>query len=522
MSETDPTMPLSTSAADLFLGIDVGTFETKGVLVSGDGRVVAEARHGHALSTPAPGHAEHDADAVWWQGLVTVARDLMGQLRETGRASRVRAVGVSAIGPCVLPTDADLTPLRPGILYGVDTRASDQIAELTERLGADAIVARGGNRLTSQSAGPKILWIKQHEPDVYDRAAYFMTSQSYLIAKLTGEVVMDHGTAGYFHPLYDLANARWDTAGCEDFIDTARLPRLGWATEIAGAVTAAAAAETLIPAGTPVIIGTADSPAEAVSSSVVNAGDMMLQYGSSTYMIEMLDAPVPDAVLWSAPYVFPQSYVLAAGTSTAGTLTHWLADILDLRERSGGTAEMFGALVALAEESPAGANGLLVLPYFSGERTPLHDPDSRGVIAGLTLGHSRGDIARAVMESVGHSVAHALDSYTAIGRRPRRVFAVGGGTKNPVFLQSVSDIADVEQTVTETAGAAFGDAALAAYAVGYLPTRENILDWCRPGRTVTPDPATSARLRADHADYVRLYEDTRDLIHARTARNRGQ
>lgn len=514
-------MPLPASGADLFLGIDVGTFETKGVLVNGEGQVVADARCPHSMSTPAPGHAEHDADAVWWHGLVTVARDLMDQGGKTGNGSRVRAVGVSAIGPCVLPTDADLTPLRPGILYGVDTRASDQIAELNERLGEAAIVERGGNHLTSQSAGPKILWIKQNESDVYDRAAYFMTSQSYLVAKLTGEVVMDHGTAGYFHPLYDLAHTRWDTSGCEDFIDTARLPRLGWATDVAGHVTEAAAQATGIPAGTPVIIGSADSPAEAVSSSVVNSGDMMLQYGSSTYMIEMLDAPAPDAVLWSAPYVFPQSYVLAAGTSTAGTLTHWLADILDLRERSASTAEMFGALVALAEESPAGANGLLVLPYLSGERTPLHDPDSRGVIAGLTLSHTRGDIARAMMESVGHSVAHALDAYTAIGRRPRRIFAVGGGTKNPIFLQSVSDIADLEQTVAETAGAAFGDAALAAYAVGYLPTRENILDWCRTGRTVSPDPATAARLQADHADYVRLYEDTRDLIHARAARNRG-
>ncbi|RNE64234.1 hypothetical protein EEJ31_04735 [Cryobacterium tepidiphilum] len=514
-------MPLPTSGADLFLGIDIGTFETKGVLVNGEGQVVADARRPHSMSTPAPGHAEHDADEVWWKGLVTVARELMAQVPADGDAPRLRAVGVSAIGPCVLPTDADLTPLRPGILYGVDTRASEQITELTDRLGEGAIFARGGNHLTSQSAGPKILWIKQNEPDVYDRAAWFMTSQSYLVARLTGEVVMDHGTAGYFHPLYDLAGTRWDTSGCDDFIDTARLPRLGWATDVAGPVTDAAAAETLIPAGTPVIIGTADSPAEAVSSSVVNAGDMMLQYGSSTYMIEMLDAPVPHPVLWSAPYVFPQSYVLAAGTSTAGTLTHWLADILDLRERSGSTAEMFGALVALAEESPPGANGLLVLPYFSGERTPLHDPDSRGVIAGLTLGHTRGDIARAMMEAVGHSVAHALDVYASVGRRPRRIFAVGGGTKNTVFLHSVSDIADLDQTVADTAGAAFGDAALAAYAVGYLPTRENILDWCRTGRTVRPDPATAPRLRADHADYVRLYEDTRDLIHARATRNRG-
>jgi xylulokinase len=511
------------ASADLFLGIDIGTFETKGALVDGNGNVVARARHAHGMSTPAPGYAEHDAESVWWKGFAEVARTLMADPVLAGSHGTVtpvvRAVGVSAIGPCVLPTDAELKPLRPAILYGVDTRASAQIDELTDRFGEDAIFDRSGNHLTSQSAGPKILWIKQNEPQVHERAAYFMTSQSFLVARLTGDVVMDHATAGYFHPLYDLAAKRWDVTGCEDFITEAQLPRLAWATDVAGAVTQQAADETGIPVGTPVTVGTADAPAEAVSSSVVNPGDMMLMYGSSTYMIQMLEEPAPSEVLWSAPYVFPDSYVLAAGTSTAGTLTHWLADVLDLRARSADTAEMFAALVALAEESVPGANGLLFLPYFSGERTPLHDPDSRGVIAGLTLNHNRADIARAMMEGVGHSIADALAAYDRVGRHPNRIYAVGGGTKNPVFLQSVSDIADTEQTITDTDGAAFGDAALAAYGIGYLDSREAVLAWCRTSHTVTPDPRSQVVLRADHADFRALYRDTRALIHSRAARH---
>jgi xylulokinase len=514
---------VTATSADLFLGIDVGTFETKGVLVGTDGGVVATARLAHTLSTPAPGHAEHDAEQVWWHGVREVSRALMADPVMTraadGVRSTVRAVGVSAIGPCVLPTDSELRPLRPAILYGVDTRATAQIESLTERLGQDAIFARSGNHLTSQSAGPKILWVKENEPDVYERAAYFMTSQSFLVGRLTGEVVMDHGTAGYFHPLYDLANQRWDLTGCEDIVSEERLPRLAWATEVAGRVTEAAAAETGIPAGTPVIVGTTDAPAEAISSSVVEPGDMMLMYGSSTYMIQMLDELVPSQVLWSAPYVFPDTYVLAAGTSTAGTLTHWLADLLDLRSRSSSTADMFAALVALAEESVPGAHGLLVLPYFSGERTPIHDPASRGVIAGLTLQHTRADIARAVLEGVGHAVADALAAYDEQGRRPNRIVAVGGGTKNPFFLQSVSDIADTPQTVAETDGAAFGDAALAAYGVGFLGDRAAVLAWCRTGRTVVPGPGRE-RLRSDHADFQALYRDTRHLIHSR-ANDRG-
>lgn len=513
------------SSADLFLGIDVGTFETKGVLVDGAGVVVATARLAHTLSTPAPGHAEHDADGVWWHGLCEVSRALMSDpatvRRSDGVTPTVRAVGVSAIGPCVLPTDADLHPLRPAILYGVDTRATAQIATLEQRLGADVIFARSGNHLTSQSAGPKILWIKENEPEVYAQTAYFLTSQSFLVARLTGEVLIDHGTAGYFHPLYDLATQRWDLDGCEDFISEDRLPRLAWTTDVAGEVTEAASTETGIPAGTRVIVGTTDAPAEAVSSSVVQPGDMMLMYGSSTYMIQMLDEPVPSQVLWSAPYVFPDTYVLAAGTSTAGTLTHWLADLLDLRSRSSDTADMFAALVALAEESVPGARGLLLLPYFSGERTPHHDPASRGILAGLTLQHGRADIARAVMEGVGHSVADALAAFDQVARPPNRIFAVGGGTKNPLFLQSVSDIFGADQTVAETDGAAFGDAALAAYGVGYLGDRAAVLAWCRTGRVVTPGP-NRERLRADHADYRALYRDTRDLIHSRAGTTEGR
>ena len=331
--------------------------------------------------------------------------------------------------------------------------------------------------------------------------------------------MIDHGTAGYFHPLYDLAAKRWDVTGCEDFVSEQQLPALAWATDVAGAVTEDAAAATGIPAGTPVIVGTTDAPAEAISSSVVNSGDMMLMYGSSTYMIEMLDEPVFSDVLWSAPFVFEDSYVLAAGTATAGTLTHWLGDVLGLAESAASPAEMFAALMELARSSEPGARGLLFLPYFSGERTPLHDPNARGMIAGLTLAHTRADIARAMMEGIGHSIAAALKAYDDAGHRPRRIYAVGGGTQNEFFLQSVSDIADTSQTVAVTDGAAFGDAALAAYGTGHLRSRNDILSWCSTGRTVSPDVHSQPRLLDDHDDFAALYQSTRDLMHARAKRS---
>ncbi len=496
----------------MFLGIDVGTFESKGVLVDAHGEVVAEARRRHGISTPTPGRVEQHPLEVWWADVVAIARELTAHPDARGLAG----VGVSAIGPCVVATDADLAPLRPGILYGIDTRATAQIERITSALGEDEILRRTGNTLTSQSAGPKIAWLADEEPDVWREARWFMTSQSFLAAKLTGEVTIDHGTAGYFHPLYDLAEARWDVTGCEDFIDVERLPRLGWATDIAGPTTAAASRETGIPVGTPVIIGTTDAPAEAVGSGVVAEGQLMAMYGSSGYFIRVGDSLRVHPKLWSAPFVFPGTYVLAAGTSTAGTATRWLADLLTLTEADDGAT--FAALVELAAESEPGARGVLALPHFAGERTPFQDPLSRGALIGLGLEHTRADMARAVLEGVGHSIAAAIAAFEEAAAPVSRVTAIGGATRNPFILGTVSTVTGLDQDVADSAGGAFGDAVLAAIGVGAIVSPTEAAGWTSIRTTVRPDAGSQERLRADHADFTALYTALSDLQHRRAPR----
>ncbi len=493
----------------MFLGIDVGTFESKGVLVDERGTVLAEARRRHGIATPLPGHVEQDPEAVWWADVAAIATQLMTHPEAAG----VRGVAVSAIGPCVVATDADLRALRPAILYGVDTRATAQIERMTAALGAAEIRRRSGNALTSQSAGPKIAWLRDEEPDVWRRARWFMTSQSYLVARLTGEVVIDHATAGYFHPFYDLHEGRWDLTGCEDVVDESRLPRIAWSTDIAGSVTAAAAAETGIPVGTPVVVGTTDSPAEAVGSGVVADGDLMAMYGSSGYFIRVGDRPQVHEALWAAPFVFPGTYVLAAGTSTAGTSTRWIADLLGLTAADDETT--FRSLLDLAAQSEPGARGLLALPHLAGERTPFQDPASRGVILGLGLEHSSADVARAVLEGVAHSIAAALDAFTAAGARVGRVRAVGGATRNPIIIGAVSTLTGFDQEIADSAGAALGDAFLAAYGVGALGRPDDVAEWVGVRAEVHPDPAQASRLRADHEDFLALYRAVAPLSHRR-------
>ncbi len=189
------------------LGIDIGTYETKGVLVDETGHIHAQAARGHKMLVPQPGWAEHRPEEDWWGDFVHVCRTI---LNDSGiDPADIKAVACSAIGPCMLPVDARGTPLMNGVLYGVDGRAEAEVRELTERIGEDTIIARCGNALTSQSVGPKILWLKRQRPEIYANTAHILTSTSFLVQRLTGEVVIDHFTAASFSPLYDVVTQGW-------------------------------------------------------------------------------------------------------------------------------------------------------------------------------------------------------------------------------------------------------------------------------------------------------------------------
>jgi len=485
------------------LGIDIGTFEAKGVLVDAAGKVIASAARAHEMIVPQPGWAEHRADKDWWGGFVALSRAL---LAESGvDPAEIACVACSAIGPCMLPVDRDGQPLMNGVLYGVDTRASAEIEALNAQVGPDVILDRCGNALTSQSIGPKILWLKNQRPDVFARTAHILTSTSYLVMKLTGQIVIDHCTAANFSPFYDVARLDWVDDLVPGIISCDQLPRLLWSTEIAGQITPAAAAETGLAIGTPVTTGTIDAAAEAVSVGVRDTGDMMM-YGSTIFMITLADARVCDAALWYAPWLYPGSHASMAGLATSGTLTHWFRDQFakELRRE-----DAFPVLAAEAAVSPPGARGLLMLPYFSGERTPIQDPLAKGAFFGLNLTHTRGDMYRALIEGIAYGAGHVIETYAQAGQRPRRVLAVGGGTKNALWLQAASDVSGLDQIVCEkTAGASYGNAFLAAVAIGRAEPGD-IADWNPKAAHVSAvsHPVYDHQYRL----FRRLYEQTKDI-----------
>ncbi len=489
-----------TTGDELLLGVDIGSSSSKGVLVRPDGEILAMASRPHATSFPRPGWAEHDADAIWWAEFADIAKELSTVAASLGR---IAGVGVSGIGPCFLPVDVDGRSLRPAILYGIDMRATREIEELTDRLGADAILARGGTLLTTQAVGPKIAWVRRNEPDVWARTARFHMANSYVIERLTGEYVLDHNSASQCDPLYDMTAGDWARDWASEVAPGLELPRLAWANEIVGHVSATGAAATGLPVGTPVVAGTVDCWADAYSIGARAAGDTMLMYGTTMFMVQVAAEPSPRPALWLTMGATAGAPTFAAGLSPSGGLTQWFRDLT--------SAATFDVLIDEAAAVPPGSDGLLALPYFGGARSPLFDPGARGVIAGLNLTHGRGHLFRALLEGTAFEVRHNLEVMAEAGAAARRLLAVGGGTKSSIWAQIVTDVTGHQQVVPQEAiGASYGDALFAAQAVGLVPVG---VGWERPGVVLEPDPALTARYDDLFGIYRSLYEESKPAVH---------
>lgn len=499
--------------SDVVVGLDIGTSSTKAIATDADGVVRAQISAAHDVLLPALGWVEQDAEAIWWSEACGILRELSAQLDAGGL--RVAALAVSGLGPCVLTCDASLQPLHNAILYGIDTRAEAQIDRLNRELGEEAILARGGSRLTSQAAGAKLAWLRQNEPESWSRAAGFYSASSFLIGRLSGEYVLDHHSASQFSPLYDLEAGGWASDWAGLIVGDLPLPRLVWSNEICGTLQDAGAAATGLPKETPILGGTIDAWAEAHSVGVRDPGDMLLMYGSTMFLI----APMPHGGrhhgLWRTEGLRPGNETFAAGMATSGLLTNWLSDL---------TGQPIESLSAQAEDIEPGAEELLLLPYFSGERSPLFDPGARGVALGLRLGHGPAHMMRAIYEGTAFSVRHVLKEFDRAGGAGSsapswRITVAGGGTKSRLWAQLVSDITGHSQYLPEqTIGASYGDALLAAAAIGMV---EDTTDWTKIREVIEPRTELASDYERRFAAYLGLYPATRGLLDELAAQPQG-
>ncbi len=498
-----------------FMGIDTGTYESKGVIMDENAEIVAVRSAAHGMENPKPNHFEHDAEAVWWHDFCQISN---GLLQDSGiDPSDIKAVGASALGADCLPVDAECRPLRKAILYGIDARATEEMAWLTNHWGEEQMIAWYGRPTCSSDVMPKILWIKNNEPDVYAKTHKFLTGSSYITAKLTGRYTVDRflGLAS-FNPLYN-PDGTPNPETCAPVCRPDQLAEVLNTVDIAGGVTARAARETGLAEGTPVIVGTDDSGAESISTGVLQPGDMMLQLGSSIYMILCTDRLVNDNRIWREEFIIPGTFDISAGTNAAGTLTRWYRDHIfgDLvaAEADGGPVA-YAAMTDGLADIPPGSDGLVTLPYFAGERTPINDPKAKGILCGLTLAHTRKHMYRSALEAVGFSVNQHFRIFAEHKVPITKIMATGGGTKNPLWMQMMADITGKTiHTAGVTIGASYGDALMAAMGIKYFPSYAALAEIIKSGDTFTPDADRHEEYKKYQAIFDELYLATKDIVH---------
>lgn len=498
--------------SNYLLGVDIGTGSSKGVLIeSVSGTVLAQSTIPHGVSLPHPGWVEQDAETIWWGEFVQIVKDL---LQESGVAPReILGVGVSGIGPCVLPVDEEFNPLRPAILYGIDTRATAEIEQYLQDLGEEEVFRRAGCELSASAVAPKILWLYNNEPEVYKKARWFLTCQNFIVARLTGKASIDNYTASTYSPIIDVEKRSWIDETTAGINPTAKLPQKYWTTEVVGGVTLQAAKTTGLQPGTPIIAGTIDAAAEAVSIGNYSVGDTMGMFGSSNSIIAITSAYTRSKTFWGLNWLFPDQYAVVGGMATVGSLTKWFLETVYRPAPDAPEQNPYAQMADLLNMSRPGANNLVALPYFEGERTPINDPIARGAFFGLTLRHTQADLYRALLEAVAFGMRHNLEKMADEDIDVKLINAVGGGAKNLGWMQLIANIADVDVRIPQgISGASYGDAILAGIGVGLYKDASQAKVWDEAALQLKPDHADVEVYDRLYSVYLDLYQQTRNLL----------
>mgnify|MGYP000852392232 CR=1 FL=1 len=503
---------------DVIIGLNVGTLQSEGVAMDTSGQILLELKSRHNVSRPYPGWAEHDAEDIWWADAVHLLKKLVAQIKWLNGS--IVCVGCSGLYPDVLPVDSSGHPLRPAILYGIDSRASKEIEWMNQVFGTDSFLRISGNVLSSQSVTPKILWLARHEPHVFRKTYKVLSAPGFLVLKLTGRFSVDHCIASGTTGVYDSENMKWDWDLAEDLeISPDLFPDISWASDVVGFVSKEASEQTGLPEGTPVVAGTGNTVAQALSGGVSDSNDLALIYGSTMNLILCSDERIMSDELFLAPYCIPGKYTLVGGMTSGEIIIKWFCDNFGRIEREVERSCGISAWRLLdleAEEISPGSEGLVALPYLSGERTPIYDEMATGAMVGLTPRHTRAHVFRAWLEAIGYGVRHNIEAMGRSGVYPRHVVAMGDGTTSHLWTATVSDIANIRQEVVgSSCSAAAGAAFLAGYGAGVLSDIRVLKEkWVSPSRVVTPDPKNCAAYQKYYRIYAGLYNKIKEEMHS--------
>jgi xylulokinase len=477
------------------LGLDISTTGAKALIIGEDGHVIASHTTPQPISTPKPLWSEQNP-SDWWDGIVTSIHEALKAANAKG--DDITCIGLTGQMHGLVLLDAAGKVLRPSILWN-DQRTQKQCDEITERVGFERLIQLTGNRALTGFTAPKILWVRENEPEVYARAAHMLLPKDYIRFMLTGEYAMDMSEASGTS-LLDVANRRWSNEVIHALeIPESWMPTLCEGPDITGVVSAQAADLTGLKSGTPVVGGGGDQAAGAVGVGAVESGIISLAVGTSGVVFAPLSqySYEPEGRLHAFCHAVPGMWhFMGVMLSAAGSL-QWFHDAL-------APNESFDEILAPAADIPAGSDGLLFLPYLTGERTPHPDPLARGAFVGLTVRHTRAHMARAVLEGVAFGLkdSFALMASAGLPSDKMQVRASGGGVKSGLWRQILADVIGAPLVSTNsTEGAAYGAALLAAVGAGVYP---DVPTACR--QTIrASDPTEPSAHAGDYAHYYQLY-----------------
>ena len=499
---------------DHVIGVDIGTQSTKAVLVGRDGAILAQASRAYLPDTPRPNWAEQHAD-VW---LDAVAATVAEVARAAPHGS-VKAICVSSLyGGSGIPVDADLQPLHPCLIW-MDRRAEAQVAWVKAHLDVAHLGRVTGNGVDSYHGFTKMMWLRDERPDVWERTALFLPPNAYVIQRLTGDVAVDHSSAGNIGGVYDIAARIWSRETLDLLGIPARMmpERLVAPTDVVGGLTPEAAARLGLPAGTPVIAGGVDAAVATYAAGVVKPGHHVAMIGTS--MCWGYIAPTADAAhgLVAFPYVVGGDLYVFGGAATAGASVSWYREQFcqaEVAEARAAGRDPHAALEQAAAAVAPGSDGVVFLPYLMGERSPVWDGQASGAFVGLNLFHTRAHLYRAVLEGVTLALRHNMEAGAkGSAALEDRLIVVGGAARSDLWMQIVADVTGYPVwTIREDVEAALGAARLAALGVGLIALDDRD-SWITLVPRAAPDPNRKRHYDEVFDIYRGLYPALRDSMH---------
>jgi xylulokinase len=486
------------------LGLDIGTTATKGILLHPSGGIVAEAEAPAQLISRKAGWAEENPEE-WWENTGQVSRTC---LQEAGIAGKdVGGVGVSGMVPTLILLDRSGKVLRPSIQQN-DARSFEEIQEFRRQVDEEDVLQRTGSAITQQSIGPKLLWLRRHEPEAMALADRLMGSYDYIVHKLTGSFSCERNWA-LESGLFDLHRQDWDDPLLRlGTITRGWLGKVHWPSEVVGGVAGQAALHTGLAEGTPVVAGSADHIASAFSAGIKSPGDLLVKLGGAGDILYDLDRLVVDARLFLDYHVIPGKYLINGCMAASGSIIKWFRNQL-------APGSDYPTLDAEGSSIPCGSDGLVLLPYFLGEKTPINDPLARGVLFGLSLSHTRGHIYRAILEGIAYGFQHHLAVLAERNLQAGKARVTNGGARSAFWKQVTADVLGIPlEEVAQHPGSSLGAAFIAGMGAGQFKEWEEVERFIRVSSVVRPDPRAHERYQEFFQVYRGLYETLRETFPA--------